>query len=96
MKKNITQQMLDNAIPGISFATGICRLIDGYIKEFGPRDTSVRWVAVKDGVGQWACYFSTETTSSPDFIATHGRKMFSREIPEIITADDNILNKYRK
>lgn len=56
---------------------------------------SIRWVAVKGGVTDWAIYYHREE-KSVEFICREGDKIFTKEvIRKLVECTDEVFGKYR-
>ena len=84
----LTLKMLKDMPPATVFATGVIN---------DPRiyKESVRWVAKRGGIHDWAIYYHHERYSQ-DYVMENGDKMITKEvIKELVPCDDEAYSMYR-
>ena len=56
----------------------------------------LRWVAVKEGIEDWAVYFYWAKDSSIDFVKNHGNKVTTEEyIRRCVPCSNEVFDLYR-
>jgi hypothetical protein len=87
----VTKKLLQSLEPRTIFASGIC---------FGPKNTSdkiIKWVAIRGGIEDWAMYYCEYVKDMHDiYVAGYGEKMYLSEVKNIMLADEEGYNLYRR
>lgn len=84
----LTKEMLEAMPEDTAFATGVTT--DRRLHE-----ESVRWVAVRGGIADWAIYYHKESMGIK-YIRDHGDKCFTKDIIKLLVpCDENASKAYR-
>ena len=89
----LTKKMLEMLEPSTIFATGYAFTPEGVQDVI--KGTFMKWVAVRGGIWDWAVY-AGETYHDEQNIADYGTKLYGSEVKELILADEEAWNLYRR